>query len=457
MDEAGGGSPLERAPITRRLETVAGALNPPNLDLKTHPSVTGFRAVVRNGPFLRLWLAQISSQTSQNVIWWALINQMSTLTTGAPLSIGATILMVQIPTILFAGLSGVLVDRFSKRTILVGSNAMRAFGAVGYIALQNNISALFAITFVVAVINQPFQPAESATIPLLVGEGDLLAANALFQTTFMLSGVAGFSLGPMLVGFMGVTSTLVVGCACLVFAALILVPLPAITRLRRRVGAKSARHAAVQLMVEIVDVTRVIAKDGPLAIALVQLSLAPAILLVLSELGPRYVQQLLHTGQANAMIMLVAPAGAGLGLGLFLIDRLGARMAKGRVASAALLAIGLAIAALAVVPDATSALLSGLHVNRTVAASAMTVPISFVLGLATALLNAPAQTIVQERAHDDLRGRVLAVQQALAAATTIPPLLTVAVLGQLLTIPQTLGILAGVVILAGLVSRHFHA
>jgi MFS family permease len=198
------------------------------------------------------------------------------------LSIGATILMVQLPTILFVGLSGVMVDRFSKRLILVGSNAMRAVGAVGYVMLQNSLASLYAITFLVAVINQPFQPAESATIPLLVKEGDLLAANTLFQITFMFSGVAGFSLGPLLVGFVGVTTTLVVGCCSLVFAALILVPLPAIARQRRSGGAKNARHAAVQMLTEIVEVAGAVAEDGKLAIALVQLSLAPAILLVLS-------------------------------------------------------------------------------------------------------------------------------------------------------------------------------
>jgi hypothetical protein len=189
----------------------------------------------------------------------------------------------------------------------------------------------------------------------------------------------------------------------------------------------------------------------------VQLSMAPAVLLVLSELGPRYVQQLLGTGQANAMIVLVAPAGAGLGLGLFLIDRLGPKMPKGLVSSWAMVAMGAAIAALAVVPNVTGVLLSGLHVPRSLGAAIITVPISFALGITTALLNAPAQTIVQERADGSLRGRVLAVQQALAAAVTIPPLLAVAFVGQLLTVPQTLGIVAVVLVAAGLASRRIHA
>jgi MFS family permease len=142
---------------------------------------------------------------------------------------------------------------------------------------------------------------------------------------------------------------------------------------------------------------------------------------------------------------------------MFLIDRLGQNMRKGRVASAALLAMGVAIGALAFVPNVIGVLLSDLHLSRTFGASLITVPISFVLGIATALLNAPAQTIVQERANSNLRGRVLAVQQALAAAVTIPPLLAVAFVGQVLTVSQTLGIVAVVVFLAGVLSSRVSA
>jgi MFS family permease len=421
------------------------------------PDARGFASVIRQGPFRRLWLAQISSQTSQNIIWWALVNQISSLTDRSPAAIGGISLMLLFPTILFAGLSGVLVDRFSKRSILILSNAMRALGCMGYVLLINNLVAIYAITFVVSVVNQPFQPAESATIPLLVNEKQLLPANALFQLTFMGSTVLGYTIGPLLVGlpFVGVARTLVLCCAFLVFAAVVLIPLPPVTRTRRTVSAEGLGQAAVHMWVELVEVAKVLMKDLEMAIALVQLSLAPAILLVLAQLGPKYVQQLLNASQANAMIILIAPAGAGLGLGLYVIERKGEQMPKGRVASWALVAIGLAIAALAVVPNVSAALLSGWHVNKTLGASIMTVPISFVLGVATSLLTAPAQTTVQERANSNLRGRVLAVQQALQAAVTIPPLLLVGAVGQVLTVSETLGIVSVVVIVAGIASRAF--
>jgi MFS family permease len=246
---------------------------------------------------------------------------------------------------------------------------------------------------------------------------------------------------------------MVVSAGLLAIAAAVLVGLPEITRRRRAVaGATSVRHALVQMWLELVEVALVVARDKRLAVALVQLSLAPSVLLVLSELGPKYVKDLMATSQYNAMIWLIAPAGAGLGVGMFLIDRIGDRMPKHRVASAAMIAMGLALGALAVVPNVIGVLLSYAHFSRTLGAAFITVPISFVLGIATSLLVAPAQTIVQERADSNLRGRVLAVQQALAAAVTIPPLIAVAAAGQVLTTSETMGMIAVVVLLAGLAS-----
>jgi len=55
---------------------------------------------------------------------------------------------------------------------------------------------------------------------------------------------------------------------------------------------------------------------------------------------------------------------------------------------------------------------------------------------------------------DPVLARVMyAVQQALAACVTIPPLILVAAAGQLFTTPQILGIVSAVGILAGLASR----
>jgi MFS family permease len=123
------------------------------------------------------------------------------LTGKKPAGIGFTIILVQIPTVLFSSLSGVLVDRVPKRTILVATNIIRVAGVLLYALFQRDVLGLYVVTFAVAVVSQPFAPAEGSTIPLIVEESELITANSLFQMTFMTSQAAGFALAPIAIGF----------------------------------------------------------------------------------------------------------------------------------------------------------------------------------------------------------------------------------------------------------------
>lgn len=111
---------------------------------------------------------------------------------------------------------------------------------------------------------------------------------------------------------------------------------------------------------------------------------------------------------------------------MYLIERTDERMPKGRVASVAIVATGIALGALAVVPNVIGVLFSYAHSSRTLGAACMTVLVSFVLGVSAALLVAPSQTIVQQRADANPGSRMFAVQQALQAAVAIPPIIAVA-------------------------------
>jgi len=98
---------------------------------------------------------------------------------------------------LFSGVSGVLVDRVSKRMILLGTNIVRVGGVLLYLFFQHNTPGLYLVTFLVAVVSQPFAPAEGSTIPMLVSREQLITANSLFQMTFMAAQGVGFALAPI--------------------------------------------------------------------------------------------------------------------------------------------------------------------------------------------------------------------------------------------------------------------
>jgi len=421
----------------------------------------GFSRVLRNRAFLALWSAQVASQTAQNTLWYVLIILVSNLTGTNPAGIGFTIVLVQLPTVLFSSVAGVLVDRVSKRFILVSTNVIRVGGVMGYFFLQSHVGGLYLVTFIVAVVSQPFAPAEGSTIPLIVEEDDLIAANSLFQVTFMASQAVGFAVGPIAIGLLGISTTLLVLAGLFAFAALVLIPLPMKTRTSPRRDTGSTMALVHKVVNDLREVGLYVIRDRKLATALFQIALAPTLLLLLAEVGPNFLKQSLGIGNTGtSLFFLLAPAGVGLGVGIFILGHFGNRLRQDRLVLVALIALGVTVIGLASVPGIASIFTAvsgafGFHIPEGVRYISAIVPVSFLLGIEVAFINAPVQTIVQERAPPELRGRVLALQQTLTAAMAIPPLVVVGGIAALISTPATLALMGLFMIAAGLVIVYY--
>ncbi|MGI8967569.1 MAG: MFS transporter [Chloroflexota bacterium] len=420
----------------------------------------GFGAVLRNRSFMNIWLAQMASQTAQNSLWYVLIVLVANLTGSSPAGIGFTIILVQIPTVLFSSVSGVLVDRVSKRTILVGTNAIRVVGVLAYFLLQTHVGGLFVVTFLVGVISQPFAPAEGSTLPLLVEGDELITANTLFQTTFMASQAVGFAIAPIAIGFLGIPTTLLIIAGLFAFAAVILLPLPAITRRHASDAGLSVAKLSRHVWGDLREVTTFIRADPKLVLALFQIALAPTLLLLLAEVGPEFLTHTLHIGNTGtSLFFLLAPAGVGLGIGITILGQFGARLRKERLVIVALLGLGITVIGLAAVPAIATLWIGlgtlGIHPPQGVQFIIIMAPIAALLGIEVAFINAPVQTIVQERAAPELRGRVLALQQTLTAGLAIPPLIVVGAISSLFGTPATLSMVGLVLIGMGMISVYY--
>lgn len=420
----------------------------------------GFGAVLRNRSFMAIWIAQIASQTAQNSLWYVLIIMVGRLTGQTPAGIGFTIVLVQLPTVLFSGVSGVLVDRVSKQSILIGTNVIRVAGVLLYFVSQDNVGGLYLITFFVAIVSQPFAPAEGSTLPMLVTDEELITANSLFQLTFMASQAVGFALAPIALGFLGIQTTLIILAALFALAAIVLVALPKRTRERAAGGGLSWREIGHRVWSDLSEVTRFIFRDPPLAVALLQIALAPTLLLVLAEVGPDFLTHTLHIGQTStSLFFLLAPAGAGLAIGMLILGHWGPRLRKDRLVLVSLIALGVTVIGLASVPTLAQFWQGiarfGVHVPSGVQYTLTMIPISALLGVEVAFVNAPAQTIVQQRAAPELRGRVLALQQTLTAAIAIPPLILVGAVAAIIGTPATLTLMGLAMVCVGLVLVYY--
>ncbi len=156
-------------------------------------------AVFRSRNFLLLWVGEAISMLGDQFYMIALPWLVLQLT-GEALAVGTVLAVAAVPRALFMLVGGALVDRFSSRSLMLGSNIFR-FGLVSLLAvlvLTNAIELwmLYVMALAFGLVDAFFYPAQSAIVPRLVAENELASANALVQ------GVAQLSLfvGPVLAG-----------------------------------------------------------------------------------------------------------------------------------------------------------------------------------------------------------------------------------------------------------------
>jgi MFS family permease len=115
--------------------------------------------------------------------------------TGSGLALGSVLLVAGIPRAVFMLLGGALSDRWSPRSLMLYSNAIRGVlvGCLAVLVLTGNAALwqLYIVAGAFGVVDALFYPAVSAILPMLVDEPTLPPANALMQGSQQLSGLIG--------------------------------------------------------------------------------------------------------------------------------------------------------------------------------------------------------------------------------------------------------------------------
>ncbi|MEO6059061.1 MAG: MFS transporter, partial [Candidatus Limnocylindria bacterium] len=105
--------------------------------------------------------------------------------TGSGLALGTVLMVAAIPRGVFMLVGGALSDRFSPRSLMLGSNAIRSV-LVGILAAlvltgRAELWQLYVMAGIFGVVDALFYPAVGTILPMLVDEETLPPANALMQ------------------------------------------------------------------------------------------------------------------------------------------------------------------------------------------------------------------------------------------------------------------------------------
>src|SRR4029079_14843399 len=167
-------------------------------------------AVLRNRPFLLLWLSQLATQIGVNMVLYGL-TVVVLEATDLSSAVSGLFLTFLVPSMLFSALAGVYVDRIDRRTMPVVTNALRAVVLVGIFAVGNDIGFVLLLNTLFSILTVFFAPAEATMIPVLVPRDQLVAAHGLFTQTLHGALALGHDLlGPLIVPISGGPQPLII-------------------------------------------------------------------------------------------------------------------------------------------------------------------------------------------------------------------------------------------------------
>lgn len=143
--------------------------------------LAAYGRVARSPSYSPLWLGQLVSSFGDTLHYIALVILVLQLT-GQGLAVAALVAAEVVPTLLLGPVAGVVIDRFSRKTVLIGADLFRAVLVLSLVWPQGAWHG-YLVAAGLAAGNTFFNPTVQAVIPVLTTEDQRLAANSISWST----------------------------------------------------------------------------------------------------------------------------------------------------------------------------------------------------------------------------------------------------------------------------------
>ena len=146
------------------------------------------RALGRTG-FRRLFAAQTISR------WGDTFNSVAVLVlvyrlTGSGLKVAGTVAFEIAPVLLFGFLAGSVVDRHSRRRVMMSADLARAAIATLLAVFHDQLAVIYLAAFGLSTFTVFFNPAAASVLPALVDDDEVVGANSAVWSAAVISQIA---------------------------------------------------------------------------------------------------------------------------------------------------------------------------------------------------------------------------------------------------------------------------
>lgn len=267
------------------------------------------RALERPG-FRRLFAAQTISRWGDTFSSVALVILVYQLT-GSGVRVAGVVAFEIVPVVLLGFVAGAVVDRSSRRRVMISADLGRALVAVGLVLFHEELAVVYLSAFLLSAFSVFFNPAAASALPELVAEDEIVGANSAVWSGAGISQIALAPVAGALVALAGPGPAFAINAVSFLLSAALLQGLP----IRARRTPVPTRHLS-----DIAEGLRTISASrflGTLAgvqgLAALSAGATSALLVVLAE-------EHLNIG-AGKFGLLIGAIGIGARLGPLVLQR----------------------------------------------------------------------------------------------------------------------------------------
>jgi len=338
-----------------------------------------------------------------------------------------------IPMLVLGPLAGALADKFDRKKVMVFADFLGAGAAVA-LFFSTQMWHLYLFMIFNASVRQFFYPARMASIPRVVKQEQLLSANGFIQTTNQIARM----IGPLLAGFiaagLGLKVAFLMDAGTYVVSAILIM----LIKTDLKPLQNGERVDVRSILVGMRDGFKITFTDKIIAFVVITFGITILAIGAIDPVAIPYLSYEFGLGEKDFGLMMSFSAISGV-IAAVILSIKGQLKNKLTFMSLAIVALGFSVALLSLAPHVISPVV-WLYLGMVL------------IGFTNVGFSIPFSTLLQTIVKNEHLGKVSGViDTVMTAAALIASLLAVALTG-FITISILLGIVAAIVLLAGIVS-----
>ena len=340
-------------------------------------------------------LVQTIEQIGDSLILMALIAWVMGMEAGTKTA-NMTILLfwIGLPIILIGPFSGVIIDRFKRKTLLVAATVFKGlFIFLIYFCVRKPelVPLLYVLVFMKSFSTQFFIPAKSAYVPDIVGDKDsLVQANSISATAMIITQITTYAVSGIALASYGPEKVMLVSAALYVPAVILILMIGSAEKIVKR-KIESFKH----IMDDLAEGFKFMMNEEKIKFVTRRVFfMMIAVIVFYISLTGGVLERMLASGgielkAIGALGFMQAVLGAGLVAGVVLTDRLLKKIGEKKLVRYIFPLYGLLITGLYFFPNYYYLLVC-----------------AFLGGMAGVMVLSIAETVVQKETPENMRGRI---------------------------------------------------